>query len=139
MVVRNNDVHAQTAGKFYLFRGGNAAVYGNHQGNTLGGEFFHRLLIHTVAFLHTVGDIRGADQTLIPKITGQQTQGSDAVHVIVSVDQHVFFICDGLMNPDNGFVHIRHGHGVAHCVGAGVEKGFPQLLRNFAQGKYRLQ
>ena len=97
MVVGDDHVHAQGAGKVHLGGAGNAAVHGHQQPGPPVVEAADGLLPQAVAVLDAPGDIADAVRADGPQVVGEQTGGGDTVHVVVAA-LSMSFMAMGLMD-----------------------------------------
>ena len=105
VVVRDDEVKAQFLGAGGFLDGGNAVVHRDHELKALSGQGFQRCACQAVT--GTAGGQLAADvRALAGETFVQNRGGGNAVHIVVAVNDHEFFVLDGFLNAGDRFVHI---------------------------------
>ena len=124
MVVEDHDVHAAVAQPGDAFDGGGAAIHGDEQA---GGVFFqtglHGALAEAVALVHAVRQVTGGREAEARKGLEQQGGGTNAVHVVVTEDDHGLAGGAGAEQARDRGVHRGQQKGISQGLEAGFEVG----------------
>jgi len=122
VVVGDDHLDALFSGIGHLVHGGDAAVHRDDEGDPLGGEVVDGLVVEAVALLQPVGDVGQDSAPFGAEELRQQTGGGDAVHVVVAVDRHEFFILNCPADARHRLVHVPQEHGVVGDAAVGIEQ-----------------
>ena len=118
VVIGDDQVQPDAAGKVRFLHGRNAAVHRDHQAASPVPELLQRGCVQPVAFLIPVRDIPAAWNAAASQIIGEKAGSRDAVYIVVSVNRNLFPVSDCLPDPFTGTCHPKHGHRVVQQLGS---------------------
>ena len=108
MMVQDDRVHAQLSCIGDRFMIGYAAIYGDDQTDPLGSQSLYRLPVKSITLRDTVRDIEGHPPMDLSQKLDKNGNGSDAVRIIIPVDDYLLLIVDGADKTIRRFFHILH-------------------------------
>ena len=108
MMVADNKVNSFTLGVINLFYSLDAAVEYNNEGNTETRSEVDALVGNTITLFIACRDIVFHIRIIVLQITANESHRSDAVHVVIAVDQNFFFSTQGFIKPVYSLVHVLH-------------------------------
>ena len=112
VVIRDHHIDPQVFGQHRLGAGGDAAVHGDQEGDTLPPDAPQGFLRDAVALRQPFRDVGETAEPLLLQPGGHEGGGGEPVHVIVPVDRHLL---PGFHRPADALHrggHILQQHGI---------------------------
>jgi hypothetical protein len=123
MVVRDDEIEAETAGGFRFGESAHACVNGDDEADSFGVGGFEDAGLEAVPLEEAMGDMKTG---LAPEhFDGglKQDNCGCAVHVVVAIEEDRFPAAYGQFKTLDGGRHSQHEEGIVKLVERGVEKG----------------
>ena len=121
-MVGDDAIEAQLPRPLHDSKRADAGVHANEHGESLGARPFDDFRAHAVAVPHAMRNV-------MVRLCADELQGSvedddghGAVDVVVTVDENLFPLLDGLQNAADRCVHREHTKRIVEMIQAGREK-----------------
>ena len=111
VMVGDNQVDAQRGAKLGLLNGGDAAIHGDDECDTLPLQLLDGNGVQAIAFLQAAGNVGNTMHPVAAQEVGQQAGGGDAVHIVVAENGNGFALGHGQGHAGGSQIHVLHGIG----------------------------
>ncbi len=107
VVIGNDQLQAQSAGKLCFGDAGNPAIDGNDQRRVGVGDLLQSFLVEAIAFVQAIGDMIMDIGVQQAEAADEDGGGRDTVGIVVTVDHDPLPLGNGRGNPLGGLRHAR--------------------------------